>query len=123
MAYNADGKFAEALAALEKGEALAPDWLELQGELASTHALAGNREQAKNILEKALAMSAGGYINEVVVASVYLDLGDNDEAIAWLERGYQNRCSWMRWISIEPKLDKLRSDPRFQDLVRRIGTI
>ncbi len=122
LAYNAKGMYPEALSSLEKGFTLTPDWLELQGLLAYTHASAGDRKQAQAILTKALKTAEGGYINEVIVASVYAALGDNDQAIAWLERGYHARCSWMKWISIEPNLDKLRPDPRFQELVRRVGS-
>ncbi len=121
QAYNGKKMYPEAVASLEKGLALTPDWLELQGLLAYAHAASGDRLQAQTILTKALKTSDGGYINEVIVSSVYAALGDNDNAIAWLERGYRERCSWMKWISIEPSLDKLRPDPRFQDLVRRVG--
>lgn len=122
LAYSSKGMYSEARTSLEKGLALTPDWLELQGLLAYARASAGDREEAQALLTKALKTSEGEYINEVVVASVYTALGDNDQAIAWLERGYQARCSWMKWISIEPHLDKLRPDPRFQDLVRRVGS-
>ncbi len=122
LAYNGKKMYPEAIVSLEKGLALTPDWLELQGLLAYAHAGAGDRLQAQAILTKALNTSDGGYINEVIVSSVYAALGDNDNAIAWLERGYRERCSWMKWISIEPSLDKLRPDPRFQDLVRRVGS-
>jgi len=122
LAYNAKANYPEARTSLEKGVLLAPDWLELQGLLAYTHASAGNHTQARDILTKVLKASEGGYINEVIIASVYAALDDQDRALIWLERGYQERCSWMKWIGIEPKLDKLRRNPRFQDLVRRVGT-
>ena len=122
MVYNARGQSKDALLTLEKASALAPDWLELQGEIAYTHASAGDHRRAQEMLTKVIEASAGGYVNEVIVASVYAALGDNDKAMTWLERGFQGRCSWMKWISIEPKLDKLHSDSRFQELVRRIGS-
>ncbi|MEP7214570.1 MAG: hypothetical protein ABI791_15955 [Acidobacteriota bacterium] len=120
LAYNAKGMFPEALTALEKGKTLSPDWLELQAELAYTHASGGSPEQGRAMLATILKTSAGGYVNEVAIASVYVALGENDKAMSWLEQGYIGRCSWMKWVSIKPKLDKLRGDPRFKDLVDRI---
>ena len=121
--YTAKGNYAQALAALEKGEKLEPGWLELKGQLAFTHAAAGNRARAQSILANVLDSAEGGYINEVVVASVYAALGDNDHALDWLERGYNARCSWTAWIHIEPNLDRLRSDERFQKLIRKVGSL
>ncbi len=48
-------------------------------------------------------------------------LEENDEALAWLERAYQDRNPWLPFMQVEPRLDPLRSDPRFQDLVRRMN--
>ena len=56
-----------------------------------------------------------------VVASVYARLDRKDEAIAWLEKGYEERDSRMPLIGVAFEFDSLRSDPRFRDLVRRIG--
>lgn len=54
-------------------------------------------------------------------AIVYEGLGDKDEAFQWLERGYQDRAYEMNYLKVDPLLDSLRSDPRFADLVRRVG--
>jgi TolB-like protein/DNA-binding winged helix-turn-helix (wHTH) protein len=57
----------------------------------------------------------------VEIAELYAQAGDKDQAFAWLEKGYQRRVSQITNINIEPALDSLRSDPRFDDLLRRIG--
>ncbi|HEX6280057.1 MAG TPA: tetratricopeptide repeat protein, partial [Pyrinomonadaceae bacterium] len=118
--YTAKGNYTEALDILEKAEKLEPEWLELKGQLAFTHAESGNRDKAQSILAEILKSAEGGYINEVVVASVYAALGKNEQAFEWLERGYEARCSWMAWIHLEPNLDQLREDPRFEELVRKV---
>jgi hypothetical protein len=52
---------------------------------------------------------------------VQLGLGERDQAIASLEQGYANRDQWMLYLKVDPHLDDLRSDPRFEDLLRRVG--
>jgi hypothetical protein len=56
----------------------------------------------------------------VVVARFYLRAGDNDEALGWLERGYEARDPNLPFFSTKPDVDFLRRDPRFQDLLRRM---
>ena len=52
---------------------------------------------------------------------IYVGLDEKDEAFAWLEKAYQERSWWLVWIKMDPKVDSLRSDARFTDLMRRIG--
>ncbi len=121
LVYADKGNYAEAVAALREGQRLSPDWLELQAVLAYTYASAGERGEAEALLTKLLKSAADTYVNPVLIASVYVALADNDQAIAWLERGYREKCSWMSWIAIEPQLERLRPDPRFQHLVSRVN--
>ncbi|MFN2453124.1 MAG: protein kinase [Pyrinomonadaceae bacterium] len=121
LVYADKGNYTEAVAALREGQRLSPDWLELQAVLAYTYASAGERGEAEALLTKLLKSAADTYVNPVLIAGVYVALADNDRAIAWLERGYREKCSWMSWIAIEPQLERLRPDPRFQDLVNRVN--
>ncbi|MBA3353266.1 MAG: tetratricopeptide repeat protein [Blastocatellia bacterium] len=121
LAFAAKGDYVKAVGALSEGQRLSPDWLELQAALAYTHALAGDRREAEALLARLLNSTATTYINPVLIAAVYAALRDNAKAIAWLERGYREKGSWMRWIAIEPQLALLRPDPRFQDLVSRVN--
>jgi serine/threonine-protein kinase len=121
LVYADKGNYAEAVAALREGQKLSPDWLELQAVLAYTYASAGERGEAEALLTKLLKSAADTYVNPVLIAGIYVALADNDRAIAWLERGYREKCSWMSWIAIEPQLERLRPDPRFQDLVSRVN--
>jgi hypothetical protein len=61
------------------------------------------------------------YIDESVIAGIPTALGDKDQAFAWLEKAYQVRAGNVPFIKVEPKFDPLRSDPRFIDLLRRMG--
>ena len=55
------------------------------------------------------------------VALVYAGLGDKDHAFTWLDKAYQGRSHWLVWLNRDPRWDSLRSDPRFPDLVKRVG--
>jgi hypothetical protein len=48
-------------------------------------------------------------------------LGENDQAFEWLQKACEERSSWLIWLKVDPRLDSLRTDPRFMDLVRRVG--
>jgi hypothetical protein len=85
--------------------------------LAQVYAGAGRREDALRILEEV----RGAAINPLSVAYVYAALGEADAAFEWLEKGYERRQLTVPWIRLVPSLDPLRSDPRFQDLLQRIG--
>jgi len=61
------------------------------------------------------------YVSPVAIANLYVRLGDNEQAIAWLEKAYQEHAGDLRNLKTEPLYDPLRSDPRFQYLLRRIG--
>jgi tetratricopeptide (TPR) repeat protein len=61
------------------------------------------------------------YISPYIVAINYADLGRREEAFEWLEKSYEDGSIGMRWIKFEPRFDSIRSDPRFSDLLRRIG--
>jgi TolB-like protein len=121
LAYAAKGNYAGAMTAFRDGQKLSPGWIELEAAIAYTHALAGDRDEARRSLAKVLGGASERYLNPVHIAAVYSALGDKDQAIEWLERGYRGKNSWMKWIAIEPQLERLRTDPRFQDLVRRVG--
>ncbi|HKE55593.1 MAG TPA: tetratricopeptide repeat protein, partial [Pyrinomonadaceae bacterium] len=72
-------------------------------------------------LNRFLAASKKDYVPPFVIAAFYAKLGQSDEAIAWLEKGYQERDFRMTLIKVSFEFDSLHNDPRFKDLVRRIG--
>ena len=56
-----------------------------------------------------------------LIGMIYVGLGENDEAFKWLEKAYQDRSWWLRFIKMDPMVDGLRSDARFASLLQRIG--
>ena len=61
------------------------------------------------------------FISPYSIAILYTGLGDTDQAFAWLNRAYEERDNWLNYLKVEPRLDPLRSDARFADLLRRAG--
>src|SRR2546421_3560760 len=79
----------------------------------------GGRAHAQDLLRKLLVTSKQQYVNPLDVVGIYAGLGEKLNAFQWLNRGYEERAP-MVWLG-DPTFDVLRSDPRFQDLVRKIG--
>jgi hypothetical protein len=79
------------------------------------------RDQAERILNDLKNRSPQASSNAPEVAMVYVGLGEKDSAMAWLEKAYAERFS--PWVLMRPCFNPMRSDPRFQDLLHRIGLI
>jgi Tfp pilus assembly protein PilF len=89
--------------------------------LGYAYAVAGKRREASAILKKLQALSQQEYISPLSIATVYLGLGEIDDTFAWLEKAYQGRCNKLVFLGVQPTFSLLRADPRFTDLLRRIG--
>lgn len=90
------------------------------GFLGYAYARAGRRREAKKVLNGMLAMAGTRYVEPHAVALVYIGLGDNDPAFEWLERAYSDRSQVFSYIKVLPLLDPIRSDSRYEDLLRRM---
>lgn len=92
--------------------------------LAATYAVAGQSEKARDLLRRLNAESDRQHTGQyffLLIAQVYAALGQKEEAFAWLERDFQNRNGGLTLLKVLPFLDSLHGDPRFADLVHRIG--
>jgi tetratricopeptide (TPR) repeat protein len=81
-------------------------------------ALMGDRARALEILNEFIETSKHRYVSSYHVALIYIGLDERSEALDWLERAYEERNGWMPWLWTDPRLDALRSEPRFQELIR-----
>jgi hypothetical protein len=95
----------------------------VQGALAHAHAQIGQREHALKVVDDLKRMEAEQKRAFPTFAMIYAyaGLGDKEQAFAWLEKSYEERRDRMVWLSVDPLLQPLRSDPRFHDLVRRMN--
>ena len=92
-----------------------------QEPLTDSDGAAGKREEALNILRDLQDQRNREYISPYFVALIYAGLGEKERALEWLQKAYEDRSAIMTWLRVEPKLDSLRSDPRFNELERHVG--
>jgi TolB-like protein/DNA-binding winged helix-turn-helix (wHTH) protein/Tfp pilus assembly protein PilF len=111
----------EAIAELHKAIELSPGSTAFAANLAYAYAVSGRRDEAVKILNDLKNRSSRAFSNAPEIAMVYIGLEDKDQAMAWLEKAYSERFS--PWVLMRPCFNPLRSDPRFQDLLHRIGLI
>jgi TolB-like protein/tetratricopeptide (TPR) repeat protein len=117
---DAKGARDAAIVECEKARALNDDPSVL-GVLARAHGLSGNKMEAEKILDHLKKLSKERYVSAYSFALVYLGLGDKEEALRWLEQSYQDRAgSDIGFIRVDPLLDPLRGDPRFEALAEKI---
>jgi Flp pilus assembly protein TadD len=112
-----------AVTELNRARPISGDWSWIVGELGYVYALLDNRAEAEKIINELNGRETREYIDPVLVAYIYIALGDKDGAFASLQKAYQQRSGLICFLQIEPKFDRLRSDPRFQDLERRMGLV
>lgn len=123
MGYNliAKGQPEQAIPELEKSVALSDHSPAVIGVLIRAYAHAGRRSDALRMLEELKRHSKTGYIPAGAFINAYLGLGDQEQAFVWLERGYEEKSGIMIFLKAHPHFDPIRKDPRFADLVQRIG--
>jgi eukaryotic-like serine/threonine-protein kinase len=89
--------------------------------LGHAYGVAGHRDKALEVLADLQTRAKSRYTSALDIATVYLGLSDTDATFEWLERAFQTRASALVYLAVDPRYDAVREDPRFRDLVRRIG--
>lgn len=119
-ALEMKGAFAAAIEHYQKARALNND-SQVLALLAHAYASSGNRTEAMKILEQLKDLSRQRYVSTYSFATIYVGLGDNEEALGWLKKGYQERVGGqIARIKVDPFLDPLRGDARFEALAEKI---
>jgi TolB-like protein/DNA-binding winged helix-turn-helix (wHTH) protein/Tfp pilus assembly protein PilF len=119
-ALNATGDFAGAIQVLQRaleGNRTASGL----GTLGHAYAMAGNRREAKKVLGELHALARDRYVPPQCFVDVYWGLRDREKVFEWLEKSYKERSNSLLWLGVLPDMDWLRSDPRLDNLLRRIG--
>ncbi len=89
--------------------------------LGHAYAIAGQRAEARRILEELEVRATHEYISPVDIAMIYSGLGEQDRAFGWLERGFAERAYGLVFLTTDPRFDLLRGDKRYSALMKRVG--
>jgi len=119
--YLQEHKLPESLTELRAVVTLSPGDDMTQAVLAYAYALSGRKGDAQEVVAGLKEQSRKRFVSPYAIALVYTGLGKKGEAFEWLQEAYKQRDSELPWIGVEPLLDPLRSDSRFQELVGRIN--
>ena len=115
------GRLDEAIQALEKAASVSDRNSAVLGVLVRAYARAGRRREALQVLDELHRRRQTRYVPAAALLHAYLELGDHEQAFAWLERAFQERSIVMQLLKVHPSFDPLRSDPRFEGYLRRVG--
>ena len=121
MAYAQKGQFSEAVPLLQEAYRQEPNYTFMHF-LAIVQGAAGNKAEARKLLAKMETLAKSQYVCAYEVASVHANLGDKDKAFEWMNRGVTEQCDCLVWLKSEPWIDRLRIDPRYTALMKRVGT-
>lgn len=121
QAYERKVMYQEAIAELQKVRDLYGPSQIASGLLGHAYAVAGLRGEAQKMIEELKEQSQREYVCPYNIAIIHVGLGEKDQAFEWLEKAYEDRGDDLIYLEVEATFDPLRSDPRFTDLVRRIG--
>lgn len=89
--------------------------------LGLAYGLADRKADANKILNELLELNETRYVTPAAMVNVYIDIGDKNKAFEWLEKAFEERSTYVAYLKVFPIVDPLRSDPRFADLLRRVG--
>jgi len=122
IAYQAESRHEEAIRELERAVGLLGFLPFFAGFLGHAYAVTGKHAEAQKVLSEMLALAERKHIDAFSVALVYAGLGERDHALDWLENAYDNHSGWLTQMAKnDPRLDGLRPDPRFQNILWRMG--
>ena len=113
--------FDEAAAAFQRAIHLSPQTPRMQAGLARTQALAGKKKEAQDAVRRLEVLAEQRYVSPFEFASMRFALGQNDLAFRWFNKACQDRSFELLWMRVDPRLDPIRSDKRFEAAVKQIG--
>jgi serine/threonine-protein kinase len=119
--YLSESKLLKALAAFRKAGVVSPGTPEGCAPFSYGEALVGRRVKARRILEGLIRTSHERYVSPAMMAAIHIVLGDTEAAFARLEEAYEARDAWLAWLAVDRRFSPIRNDPRFQELLKRIG--
>jgi serine/threonine protein kinase/tetratricopeptide (TPR) repeat protein len=120
-AYEQKGTYPEAIAEMRKALDLSEGDTNELAALGHAYAMAHQVGEVKKILDQLKERSQQTYVQPSLIAVIHVGLGDKNQAFDWLQKAYEDRSAGLLYLKVDPAFDSVRSDPRFIDLLRRIG--
>jgi len=120
-AYWTKGLYSEAISEAQKGASYSGRTPRYVAGVGYALAAAGKRAEAHNVIDELARSAKSGNVSPSYIAGIYSTLGERDQAFEWLEKAYQVRDDQLTRIMIDPVFGSIRSDPRYADLLRRMG--
>ena len=121
LTYLQKSRFDDAIEELQKAISIVGENPRTIAVLAYAYAISGQMNRAQELFDELKARSRQQYIAPHLMALICIGLGDHDQAFAWFEKGCEGRDLGLIWLKVEPTVDSLRLDPRFESLLRRVG--
>jgi len=121
LAYEQKLMYPEAIAQLKRADGLLGRHLAVEGDLAHAYAVSNNEAEARKVLDDLSRLSRQRYVSPFEIALIHFGLGRKDEGFDWLDRAYRERADLLVYLKDDPRLDPVHTDPRFRDLLRRVG--
>jgi eukaryotic-like serine/threonine-protein kinase len=122
-AYKQKGLYALAIRELEEAARLSGKNSRTLARLGHAYAIAGKKHEALLVLHELNGISRRHYVSPYEIAIIYAGLGEIELVFEWLERAFEDRSSWLTFLKVEPGFDSVRSDPRYIDLIKRVGLL
>ncbi|MGD0507581.1 MAG: tetratricopeptide repeat protein, partial [Terriglobales bacterium] len=119
--YEQMGMYPQALQAYQSILAFAPHDPALLALLGHLYAVSGQKAAARGIISQLQQIGGERYVPSLYVAMIYIGLDDKNQAFAWLDKAYEERCEYLVYLPTDPMADPLRNDPRFPALLERLG--
>jgi TolB-like protein/DNA-binding winged helix-turn-helix (wHTH) protein/Tfp pilus assembly protein PilF len=110
----------EGLAELQTAAGLSGNSPLYLAQVAVAHASAGRKAQTLQIVSQLQALSSERYVSPYGLAQIYAALNDKEQTFKWLQTAYDDRAVWMSYLAVDPVFDGVRSDQRFQEVLRRM---
>src|SRR5947209_326618 len=116
-------EYAKAIAHLKQARTDTGEMPLMDAALGLAYAVSGKKAETMKLAEAFKAAAKKRYIPPTYFGMLFAGLGDKNKAMMWLEKAFTDRADGLTWLNVEPMLDEVRSDPRFQNLIRRIGLV
>jgi tetratricopeptide (TPR) repeat protein len=120
-AYQQKKMYKESIAEYRKTLQVIPAWPVALAGIGNIYGEMQNKKEAQKMLDTLTLVSSKAYVTSYGVALIYAGLRDHDRAFQWLDKAYEERSNFLVWLKVEPRWGRMRSDPRYDALVRRVG--